>query len=30
MDQEERAHNESLLQIYTGHLRQLVFRVRST
>jgi tetratricopeptide (TPR) repeat protein len=23
MDEEERAHNESLLQIYTGHLRQL-------
>ena len=23
MDAEERAHNESLLQIYTGHLRQL-------
>src|SRR6266542_347912 len=23
MDQEEHAHNESLLQIYNGHLRQL-------
>lgn len=23
MDEQERAHNESLLQIYTGHLRQL-------
>jgi len=23
MDEEERAHNESLLHIYTGHLRQL-------